>query len=439
MTTTIQGISLKDKLLAEFELQRNTLLLENPMLQRFRESAASAFDQKGFPGKKQEDYKYLNFSSLLHEQLSVPFSFPEMDIERNEELISDNDIVIHLVNGMYSADHSRISNLPGGCIIGSLGEAIRRNDKHVLSVLGTLAKSSDDPFVALNSALFMDGLFVYLPKHTSLNQPIHIIQSVQGDEAVFAQARILVVAESGSKARVMHHMQSKNNASCVHVSNTVIELDIEEGALVEWVSVQEESDKNGHVCLTQAHVHTAANYRHISIALDGQLIRNNLQVVLEDSHCESHLYGYYHPRGKSSIDNHTLVDHRMPNCNSNELYKGVIDESGTATFNGKIFVQQDAQKTIAFQSNKNILLTETGTVNTKPQLEIYADDVKCSHGSSTGVLDPEQVFYLRSRGLRLEKARALLLGAYAGEILEQIEDPILREKLLLKIEQRIQA
>jgi Fe-S cluster assembly protein SufD len=149
------------------------------------------------------------------------------------------------------------------------------------------------------------------------------------------------------------------------------------------------------------------------------------------------LYGYYHPSQDEVIDNHTLVEHRKANCESNELYKGVVDGNGTAVFNGKVFVEKDAQKTNAFQSNKNILLSEGGSVNTKPQLEIYADDVKCSHGSSTGILDPDQVFYLRSRGLSLEKARALLLHAYAGEVLEQIHDETLREKLALRIEQLI--
>jgi Fe-S cluster assembly protein SufD len=171
--------------------------------------------------------------------------------------------------------------------------------------------------------------------------------------------------------------------------------------------------------------------------LGADLVRNNLNIVLDSPNCEAHLYGYYHPIQNQVFDNHTLVDHRFPRCESNELYKGVIDNKATAIFNGKVYVRKDAQKTNAYQSNKNILLCDEATINTKPQLEIYADDVKCSHGSSTGILDPEQVFYLRSRGISLDKARSLLLTAYASEIVEHIPHTSLRESVAQLISERI--
>jgi Fe-S cluster assembly protein SufD len=439
MTATLQGISLKDRLMSEYELQRTALLLNNPLLERFRESAAKSFSEKGFPARKEEEYRYLNFSQILHSELSAPFALNAPENAKNNidfSLINADAPLVVLTNGFFNAELSNLNNLPEGVTIMSLASAVKQNDKHALSVLGTLAKPAKDSFIALNSALFMDGVFIYIPKGKVLESPIQLIQQVDSDEAVFPQTRILLIAERQAEARVLYHVQAAKNHTSV-VSNTVIELDLEEGAQVEWVSVQEEGKLNGHISTTESHVRKHANLRHISIALSGALVRNNLNIVLDEEHCESHLYGYYHPSQDEVIDNHTLVEHRKANCESNELYKGVVDGNGTAVFNGKVFVEKDAQKTNAFQSNKNILLSEGGSVNTKPQLEIYADDVKCSHGSSTGILDPDQVFYLRSRGLSLEKARALLLHAYAGEVLEQIHDETLREKLALRIEQLI--
>ena len=441
MTSTIQGVSLKDKLLSEFELQRSALLLDNTLLDNFRNSSAKAFETSGFPGRKHEEYRYLNLEKELKEELSAPFSLSEKDEEGfqfDEQLLTEDCIKVSLINGFFSKKNSEFQSLPEGITIKSLADAIRENDKHVLSVLGTLAKPSSDSFIALNSALFMDGLFIYVEKGKSIEQTIHISQQLKPEQALFAQARILLVCEENSNVKIVHHIKGEDSG--IHCfTNTVIESEIERGAKAEWISIQEESSNSAHVITTQAQVFSQAEFKHVSIGLKGKLVRNNLNIVLEEPNCESHLFGYYHPSQGEVIDNHTLVDHRKPNCNSNELYKGVVDGNGTAVFNGKIYVQQDAQKTNAFQSNKNILLSEGGTVNTKPQLEIYADDVKCSHGSSTGVLDPEQMFYLRSRGLSISKAKALLLSAYAGEVLEEISNNSLREALVDRIEKLINA
>lgn len=439
MTATLQGISLKDRLMSEYELQRTALLLNNPLLERFRKGAAKSFGEKGFPSRKDEEYRYLQFNEILHSDLSAPFA---LNIDSNAKaqldysLIDESAPLIVISNGFFNAELSNLQSLPEGCAITSLATAVKQNDKHAIAVLGTLAKPAKDVFVALNSALFMDGVFIYIPKGIVLEKPIQILQHIQSEDSIFAQPRILLVAEKHTEAKIVHHNQSTRNTSR-SVSNTVIEIELNEGAQVEWLSVQEEGKTTACIVSTESHVRKHANLRHISVALSGLLVRNNLNVVLDDENCEAHLYGYYHPSQDEVIDNHTLVEHRKPHCESNELYKGVVDGNGTAVFNGKVFVEKDAQKTNAFQSNKNILLSEGGSVNTKPQLEIYADDVKCSHGSSTGVLDPEQLFYLRSRGLRIEKARALLLNAYAGEVLEQIHSGDLREKLASRIEKLI--
>lgn len=418
MPGTLEGISLKDRLVADYEIRKTALLLENPLMVGFRNAAFEAFRRMGFPTRKNEEYKYLSFDKTLLPELSQPMVAPEQEIEASIFAGYTHDFRAVLLNGFFSEKYSVCRDLPPGVIVGSLSEAIRSKNVNALATLGTLSDVQSDPFLALNSALFADGLFVYIPDHTELDRPLHIIQVVAGNEPLFVQPRILVMAGRGAKATFVHSFVSSQATAAF--SNTVSEIAVEENAQLEWVTLQQEQGAAGQVNTTEAHLKRDARFKAVTFSLEGRLVRNNLNIVLDAPGCEAHLYGYYHPRQGQVFDNHTLVDHRMPHCESNELYKGVIDGDGAAIFNGKVMVRPDAQKTNAYQSNKNILLSSNATVNTKPQLEIYADDVKCSHGSSTGFLDPEQLFYLRSRGISLDRAKSLLLHAYAGDVLEHI-------------------
>ncbi|HKZ66526.1 MAG TPA: Fe-S cluster assembly protein SufD, partial [Chitinophagaceae bacterium] len=217
-----------------------------------------------------------------------------------------------------------------------------------------------------------------------------------------------------------------------------MEIVVEKDALMEYYKIQNESNHSSNVSTTHIR-QVGKSYTHaVTISLDGGIVRNNLNVVLDAEHCESHLYGLYFQKGKSHIDNHTLVDNVKPNCFSNELYKGIIDDNATAVFNGKIYVQPDAQKTNAYQSNKNVLLSDSASVNTKPQLEIFADDVKCSHGCTVGKLNEEGLFYLQSRGITEKNARSLLLHAFAVDILEHIKPAPIREYVDRLISERLE-
>lgn len=439
MSETTEVMSLKEKLLADFSIRKTALLLENQVLRGFREKSAEAFAKLGFPGKKHEEYRYINFTSILSPEYSYSFSPSTSEIPSNvleNSLVLNDAFRVVLVNGHFSENASQLTGLTNGVVVESLASAIRRNDVHALSHLGTLANNEADAFIALNSALFVDGLFVYLPKGVQLEKPLQIIQVSTGDAQQITMPRILLVAESDTNAQIVHTQLSLASTSA-SFSNTVAEVLVEQNAFVQWTTLQAEENSASHVNTLEAHVKKGGNFSTVTISLGGQTLRNNLQIALDEAACEAHLYGYYHPTAGQTFDQHTLVDHRFPKCESNELYKGVIDADGTAVFNGKVYVRKDAQKTNAYQSNKNILLSEQATVNTKPQLEIYADDVKCSHGSSTGVLDPEQLFYLRSRGISVEKARALLLSAYAGEVLEKIPHEALREALADALAERI--
>ena len=439
MTATTQGFSLKNKLLTEFELQKTGLLLENPLLDNFRSGAAKAFSETGFPTKRIEDYKYLRFEKLERADLSVPFTPEKLEANAVIEgkLIPDNAIHIKLINGFPDLKGLDKEEISKNLEIVSLGEAIRSNNKHVLSLLGTLVKPSSDSFAALNSAMFMDGVFIRIKENYQADRPLFISEINDSSQGAFSQNRILFLAEPNSEISVFHH-QSNASLSNVAFANTVIEAELEKSSRVKWTCIQEENPSSMHITNSGIHIYTEAVLTHIMVSLSGGLIRNNTSMIMEEARAEGHLLGYYHPKGDETIDNHTVADHRKPHCNSNELYKGVVDGKGTAVFNGKIFVQKDAQKTNAFQSNKNILLSEGSTVNTKPQLEIYADDVKCSHGSSTGLFDADQIFYLRARGLSLKSARKLLLKAYTEEVFDKIPDEKVKDYLELRIESLIE-
>jgi len=439
MSNTLEDISLKEKLIADFAVQRALLELNNPILATFRENAIEAFKTTGFPTKRFEEYRYINTDSFLHAGLNIPFSneFSPSSIEYDTFLNNKDAIQIVMINGFFAGIIHNEHLIPKGLRIMSLAQALRQNDVHAIASVGTLSNKATDPFQALNSALFIDGLFIHAERTIQLETPLQIIQFSYGTESLFNQGRILVICDPESKLDVIHTITRSKEKSASMVNNTCTEIEVEANSHVSWTQVQHEADDVSHIHNLTCHIKREASFTANTICLDGKLIRNNLNIILDESNCRADLYGYYHPKSNQVIDNHTLVDHRKPFCESNELYKGVIDENGTAIFNGKVYVRKDAQKTNAYQSNKNILLSDKATVNTKPQLEIYADDVKCSHGSSTGLIDPEQLFYLRSRGISIENARALLLNAYAGEVLEHIPFQELREKLALLIEQRV--
>jgi Fe-S cluster assembly protein SufD len=240
---------------------------------------------------------------------------------------------------------------------------------------------------------------------------------------VLSQPRSLVHIDENAQAQLVEVYSSIGNETSF--TNQVMEIVVEKDAILEYYKIQNEASHNNNVSTTHIR-QVGKSYTHtVTVSLDGGIVRNNLNVVLDAEHCESHLYGLYFQKGQSHVDNHTVVDNAKPNCYSNELYKGIIDDHASAVFNGKIFVRPQAQKTNAYQSNKNVLLSGSASVNTKPQLEILADDVKCSHGCTIGQLNEEGLFYLQSRGITEKNAKALLLHAFAEDILEHIKlEPI---------------
>src|SRR5262249_49623200 len=318
---------------------------------------------------------------------------------------------------------------PEGFLVMGLPEARETPPELVEPHLGRLADFHDHPFVALNTAFWGDGAFVYVPPGVVVEGPIQLSQVVsafhQGGPYLWYR-RALVVLGRGSQATVV---ETYGGPGIQYATNAVVEVVLAEGARLDHYKVQEESPRAFHLACTQAVLARDASFSTHYLGFGGAWVRHEAHVVFTGENGEATVNGLYLARGTQHMDNHTVIDHAKPHCASHELYKGVLDGKAKGVFNGKIFVRKDAQKTDAKQTNQALLLSDDATINTKPQLEIFADDVKCTHGATVGQLDAEQLFYLRARGVGEEQARALLTFAFANDIISRIRVDDLRDRL----------
>ncbi len=335
-------------------------------------------------------------------------------------------IQLVFVNGIYSATLSSNPAQPNGVFAGSLAEALEKQADRVEPHLSKYASVSEEPFAALNTAFVSDGAFIYLPKGCVLEEPIHLLVSV-----IWREIRTQGLSPSHHwcwpkpirRCSILESYASLGEG--VSFTNAVTELVAEENAFVDHYKLQRESLETFHVGTVQVQLGRSANVSTQTISLGGSLVRNHVNAVLGGEGGEATLNGFYLVNGRQHVDNHTSIDHAKPHCNSHELYKGILDGQARGVFNGRIIVRPDAQKTDSKQTNKNLILSEEALVNTNPQLEIYADDVKCTHGATIGQLDADAIFYLRSRGIDLESARHLLTYAFAGDFIHRLKiDPL---------------
>lgn len=403
---------LEDLLVKEFGNTKHSLFGSTAL----REQAMNSFVQLGIPNRKNEEYKYITVDLALKDNFSLtPTNNTVSAVQINQLAFLKNAITIVIVNGNYNADLSSASSLPKGLTILSLAEACKKKTAIVEANYSKTIDTKADAFAALNTALTKDGAFIYIEKNTIIETPVHIIHISTTNKNLLTNTRNLIIVEANAQATIVESYHTVDSMA-KSFNNTLTEIIVADNAVLNHYKVQDENEFGYSVNNTQILQKEKSIITTHTYTLSGTLVRNNLNITLDGQYIETHLNGLYLTKGNQSVDNHTTVDHRFPNCNSNELYKGIIEDKSTATFNGKIFVRKDAQKTNAFQSNKNILLSDEGTINTKPQLEIYADDVKCSHGTSTGKLDNEKIFYLRSRGLSETSAKKLLMYAFASEV-----------------------
>lgn len=399
-----------------------------------RRKAFEIFRKNGLPGHKDEEYKYTSIAKKLESQLTEININYRVDAEKAPNLPFDvNGDMLVFLNGNYSPHHSRIKSDKSILEIIDLKEAIASNTEIITNHLGKYANPEKDAFIAINTALAEQGCVIQIKKNAVIKNPLILVNYVKTkDRELTINTRNLIVAEQNSRSDIIELTLCDSQ---IHsFENRVSEIVLQENATLQYYDIQQEGKHNYLIDTTQVYQARNSTFTSYTITLHGGLIRNNLNVTIDAEGCETSLFGVYFLDDKDHVDNHTVVDHRKPHSFSNELYKGVLDGESTGIFNGKIYVQPDAQKTNAFQSNKNIVLTDNAKMNTKPQLEIWADDVKCSHGATTGMIDEEQLFYLQSRGIDRDTAKAMLLYAFANDILEKIQI----EPLKIFLEKQIQ-
>jgi Fe-S cluster assembly protein SufD len=401
-----------------------------------RLAALAQYEALGLPHPDLEDWKYTNFKGLKTLDPSVPLPIlDESTIDINKYRIAGIDAIeLVFVNGRFAGSLSRPFESEQ-LYISTLAKARNLRPDLLEAHLGNYAQQATEGLTALNLALANDGFVIHLTKNEICDRPVVVYHLSTGtQERGFNNLRNLVVAEAGSKLVLIEKYISTSPI----FDNIVTEVVVGDNADVAHYRLQTRYGDAWQVGTTRVEQGRDSRYYNATISWSGQLIRNNLQARHAGQNCETHFFGLYLLDHDNLIDNHTLMDHAMPNCYSHELYKGIVGPEGKAVFNGKVLVRPDAQKTNAYQSNANILLADTGTVNAKPELEIFADDVKCSHGATVGQLDLNELFYLKSRGIGEEKARTILLTAFAGEVVEAVRIEALRDDLMAQLMEELQ-
>ncbi len=405
-----------------------------------RKSAISRFAELGFPTPRNEEWKYTNVAPLLKHRfqlLTESDSVPEIDLHPYTfEGLRENCLVF--INGQFNKKLSTFTLPEKNVIIENLKEALTNHPELILQHLAQYANFKNETFTALNTALTTDGVFVFIPENITVEEPLHVINlSVPDDITFMTHPRNLFVVGKNSQVTIVEAYHGLGEH--VYFNNLVTEIVVEENAHVDHIKIQEENVHAFHISNTQVKQQRNSYYASVNVDMGGTLVRNNLNVLLNDEYCETHLWGFYLGEDNQHIDNHTMIDHAKPHCFSNELYKGILGGQARGVFNGKILVRPDAQKTNALQSNKTLLLTNDASINAKPQLEIYADDVKCTHGATIGQLDEEALFYLRSRGISEEMALAILRYAFISDVIENITLEPIRKGLDDKLIEKLKA
>jgi Fe-S cluster assembly protein SufD len=406
---------------------------EPAWLSQQRREAIEAFGDLGFPTVHDEEWRYTNVAPITR----TPFQAARPDsIHCADELIESTywkePVAARLVfiNGHYSPQFSVLSNAARGLEVASLAALLKETQGLADDWLSTyMGKSTDlrrHAFAALNTALWEDGAFVRIPKSFAAPEPIHLtFVSAAGSEPLVSYPRTMVVADRDAQATVIESYVGQEGGVCF--SDAVTEFVLAENARVDHYRLQQENGRSFHVGMLQTVQGRASQFSSHSVSFGGALVRNDVNTVLDDEGAECILNGLYVGREKQHIDNHTTIEHAKPHCSSRQLYNGILDEAATAVFNGRIVVHPNAQKTDAVQKNRNLLLSADAAIDTKPELVIFADDVRCTHGATIGQLDSEALFYLRSRGVGEKQARDLLIHAFAAEILEQMNPRAVRD------------
>ncbi len=388
-------------------------------------NALTQVSEREFPQRKTEDWRYAKLGKILNKN----YQFDANEVKDiSAFLIPDleADLVV-LVNGFYNEQWSNIKSLDGVTILpiekASQLDAFKNH-------FNVLAKESQEIFTSINTAYNQGGVFVEVAKNIQVERPIFIL-NINAGNGVISNARNLIVVAQSSELKVIQRYVTQNGTE--NFNNALTEVFVKQNAKVTIEKIQDFSEFDRQVCTEEIHQEKDSNFVINTFTLSGGFVRNGLNIKVDGTNCYSEMNGLFIGKGEQFIDNHTRIDHLKSNCISSELYKGILKDSATGVFNGKVIVHKDAQVIEAYQQNKNVLLSDTATMNTKPELEIFADDVKCSHGTTTGQFDEEAIFYLQARGISKNAAKEMLIGAFANEVIEKISIDAVKDFVLAKL------
>jgi|SRR5579859_2573563 len=405
------------------EFQKVAAGRDLPWLRELREEAFARFCEVGFPTTHDEDWRFTNVSAIARTRFQLASKVPDEGSQGELEALRIPEMRCQFVfvNGRFRPELSPVGKLPTGVKVGSLAEEIRSNPQAIESHLGRYLDIRRDPFSALNTAFAEDGAFVHIRKGAVVEEPIYFLfVSTGGHEALMSHPRNLVIAEAESEAAIVEDYVSLDGGTAF--CNTATELVAGDSAVVSHYMIERENRQSFNISTLRIQQGRSTNIASHSVLLGGGLVRNNVHPVLAGEGSECLINGLFVGSGRQHLDNYMLVEHASPHCDSRQFYNGILDGNAHGVFHGRIIVHKDAQKTDAKQTNRNLLLSDDAQIDTKPQLEIYADDVKCTHGATIGQIEENALFYLRSRGIDETSARKLLLFAFASECLDRMKD-----------------
>jgi Fe-S cluster assembly protein SufD len=422
------------------ELERTLNGESRTPLHALRRDALARFSALGFPTTELEEWRFTNIVPITRLSFTPRLAYDGAGVTQQSidlHLIRGLDChLIVFVNGHYAAGFSSVGPLPDGTVVGNLAGAMKSHPALIEKHLARHAAYGDNAFAALNTAFLQEGACVILPEGAVLERPVFVLYlSTEAEEPFVTSPRNLYIAGAGSRAAIIEQFSAIGHAT--YLTNVVSELVLGRGAVLEHDRIQNESDQAFHISNFQVAQEGGSSFISNAVSFGGSIVRNNITAQLNGEGCDCTLNGLSLATGTQLIDNHTVIDHASPRCVSHELYKAILEGRSRGVFNGKILVRQDAQKTDAKQTNKTLLLSEDAMIDTKPQLEIFADDVKCTHGATVGQLDEEQIFYLRARGLGLDEARDILTNAFASDVIQRMKVEPIREFLQATLHVRL--
>lgn len=408
------------------------------IIESIRQKAVTELELIDFPDKKNEEWKYTNIKPLITADYNF-FSGTGINAKDIDKFIipgMNADIAV-FINGIFRNDYSKISNgKTNGVLIDSLKTNYDDKKELISKHFGLNTDLKNNIFTTVNTALTNDGILISIPDNYELTKHLYILNIIDSSIAnTYVNTRNIIITGKKSSSTII--MQTVFNGRNKGFINEVNEMYAGEDSKINLFKIQTDKNTGSEISLTSVEQDGNSVFNSVTISWGGAFIRNNLNSILKGEGSECHLYGLYICNDDRLVDNHSFVDHFSPNANSNELYKGIIADKSTGVFNGKVLVRKDAQKTNAYQSNKNILLSDTAIIYSKPQLEIFADNVKCSHGAATGQINEEELFYIRSRGISEKEAKSILLTGFASEIIEQIKDDSLKLFLQNSLEEKL--